>query len=72
MPQAASDRHGVAHGASAMRHSEIRRVGDPADFSPLELVASHQPPTLLVHAARDEYCALVDALVKWGWVRQSR
>jgi acetyl esterase len=39
----------------------VRRVGDPADYSPIDLVASGQPPTLLVHATRDEYCSFEDA-----------
>jgi acetyl esterase len=39
----------------------VRRVGDPADYSPIDLVAPRQPPMLLVHATRDEYCAFEDA-----------
>ena len=48
------------------------RTGSRFDVGPIELVASHQPSTLLVHAARDEYCSFDDAPVKWGWVTQSR
>lgn len=40
----------------------IRRSGgEPSDYSPIDLVAAGQPPTLLVHATRDEYCAFEDA-----------
>lgn len=38
-----------------------RAGGQPADYSPIDLVAAGQPPTLLVHATRDEYCAFEDA-----------
>lgn len=37
-----------------------RRVaerGPPADYSPIDRVASAQPPLLAVHASRDEYCS---------------
>jgi acetyl esterase/lipase len=38
-----------------------RDGGQPSDYSPIDLVATGQPPTLLVHATRDEYCAFEDA-----------
>jgi acetyl esterase/lipase len=38
-----------------------RDGGQPSDYSPIDLVAAGQPPTLLVHATRDEYCAFEDA-----------
>ena len=38
-----------------------RSGGDPLDYSPIDLVAVGQPPTLLIHATRDEYCAYEDA-----------
>ncbi len=39
----------------------IRRAGgQPSDYSPIDLVAAGQPPTLFVHATRDEYCAFED------------
>lgn len=38
----------------------VREVGDPADFSPIDLVAAGQPPTLLLHGTNDEYCAFED------------
>lgn len=43
----------------------VRKVGDPKDFSPIDLVAAGQPPTLLLHGTNDEYCAYqdVEALV---------
>lgn len=38
----------------------VREVGDPEDFSPIDLVAAGQPPTLLLHGTNDEYCAYED------------
>jgi acetyl esterase/lipase len=38
----------------------VRKVGDPSDFSPIDLVAAGQPPTLLLHGTNDEYCAYQD------------
>jgi acetyl esterase/lipase len=37
-----------------------RAGGQPSDYSPIDLVAAGQPPALLVHAIRDEYCAFDD------------
>ena len=37
-----------------------RAGGQPSDYSPIDLVAAGQPPTLFVHATRDEYCAFED------------
>lgn len=39
----------------------VSRVGKPADFAPIDLVSAGQPPMLLVHATRDEYCSYDDA-----------
>jgi acetyl esterase/lipase len=48
----------------------IQRAGGQAsDYSPIDLVAAGQPPALLVHATRDEYCAFEDAQ---GFVERSR
>jgi acetyl esterase/lipase len=38
----------------------VRQVGTPEDYSPMDLVAGGQPPTLLLHGTRDEYCAFED------------
>ena len=38
----------------------VRQVGDPEDYSPIDLVAPGQPPTLLLHGTNDEYCAYQD------------
>jgi acetyl esterase len=38
----------------------VRKVGDPSDYSPIDLVAVGQPPTLLLHGTKDEYCAYQD------------
>ena len=34
-----------------------KRVGNPEDYSPTDLVATGQPPALLLHGTNDEYCA---------------
>lgn len=39
----------------------VARVGTPADYAPIDLVSAGQPPMLLVHATRDEYCSYDDA-----------
>jgi acetyl esterase/lipase len=38
----------------------VRKIGDPKDYSPIDLVAAGQPPTLLLHGTNDEYCAYQD------------
>ncbi len=39
----------------------VSRVGKPSDYAPIDLVSGGQPPMLLVHAVRDEYCSYDDA-----------
>lgn len=39
----------------------VAQVGKPADYAPIDLVSAGQPPMLLVHATRDEYCSYDDA-----------
>lgn len=39
----------------------VQRAGSPRDVSPVHLLAKGQPPTLIVQATKDEYCAYEDA-----------
>jgi acetyl esterase/lipase len=39
----------------------VQRAGSPRDVSPVHLLARGQPPTLIVQATKDEYCAYEDA-----------